>query len=212
MYLSSFRLGARPDHLARLTRTKKPFAIIGNAIDHEPPHVRQAKVAEERAALSTLGIDAEELDLRHYIAKATDLANHLSAYEGLWVRGGNVFVLRRAMGDSGFDAAVRPKLRAGGLIYAGYSAGPAVLGPTLRGLDLCDDPALVTETYGSTPTYDGLNVLPYLVIPHVNSPSHPESPLMAKVCEQLTDRGVRFRPLSDGQALVINGAHTHVVG
>jgi dipeptidase E len=63
----------------------------------------------------------------------------------------DVFMLRYALDRSGADAVFRELLAADALVYAGYSAGPCVLSPSLRGLELVDDPGAVTLIYGSPP-------------------------------------------------------------
>ena len=67
-----------------------------------------------------------------------------------------MFVLRYALHHSGGDAITAGALAADALVYAGYSAGPCVLAPSLRGLDAVDDPAAVTATYGAEPIWEGL--------------------------------------------------------
>ena len=44
-----------------------------------------------------------------------------------------MFMLRYALYRSGADAVFRELLAADALVYAGYSAGPCVLSPSLRG-------------------------------------------------------------------------------
>ena len=47
------------------------------------------------------------------------------------------------------------------LVYAGYSAGPCVLAPSLRGLELCDDAGAVDGEV----IWDGLGVLDHAIAP-----------------------------------------------
>ena len=106
-YLSSFRLGDHPERLVGLLSDSPRVAVIANAIDAEEPGLRAEKVAAELTSLTDLGLHAEELDLRDYWG---DPGHHLRArltqYDGVWVRGGNVFVLRVAMARSGADKAL----------------------------------------------------------------------------------------------------------
>ena len=51
----------------------------------------------------------------------------------IWVNGGNVFLLRRAMQQSGLDNVIIERKSDDGFVYSGYSAGACVVGPTLRG-------------------------------------------------------------------------------
>ena len=56
-------------------------------------------------------------------------------------------------------------LAADRFVYAGYSAGPCVLAPSLAGLDLCDSPEDCQATYGDV-RFDGLGILDRPVVPH----------------------------------------------
>jgi dipeptidase E len=56
-----------------------------------------------------------------------------------WLRGGNVFMLRYALSRSGADAVFGELLATDALVYAGYNAGPCVLSPSMRGLELVDE-------------------------------------------------------------------------
>src|SRR5919204_1876866 len=47
-----------------------------------------------------------------------------------------------------------------------YSAGPCMLGPTLRRFELVDEPEEVSRMYGVPPIWDGLGVLDYVIVPH----------------------------------------------
>jgi hypothetical protein len=76
---------------------------------------------------------------------------------------------------SSADAELGRLLQEDAFVYSGYSAGPCVLAPSLRGLETVDNPDVVPEVYGDKPIWDGLGVLNYAIVPHVNSPDHPES-------------------------------------
>ena len=120
----------------------------------------------------------------------------------VWVRGGNVFVLRMAMARSSFDEAIRAALADDALVYAGFSAGPCVLAPSLRGLELCDPVADAQRLYGQV-RYDGLGVLDRPVVPHLESVGHPESNLLGRVARRYVAAGRPFHPLRDGEVLII---------
>jgi len=201
LYLSSFRLGDHPERLVDLLPPHARVAVICNSIDTEDPAVRREKAAEEIAWLTDLGLCPEELDLRS--CSGDDLRARLTSYDGVWVRGGNVFVLRAALARSGADKILPDLIRSEQLVYAGYSAGPCVLAPSLRGLELCDD---ATAVDGEV-IWDGLNLLDHAIVPHLNSPGHPETELLAHVATRYDQTAVPYLPMHDGQALVINGNH-----
>jgi dipeptidase E len=210
MYLSSFRLGDHPERLLALLDPPGPAAVIANAMDADPDDVRRRGVQHELVALEKLGLDADELDLRGYFGSPKQLRVELSRYQLVWLRGGNVFMLRSALAQSGADAVLADLLRRDALVYGGYSAGPCVLGPTLRGLETADDPQMVPATYGVPPIWAGLGLLKYTIVPHYQSPAHPETALMGLVAQRYQEDGVPHQTLRDGQAIVINSGTTTI--
>jgi dipeptidase E len=212
LYLSSFRLGDHPEHLVALAGADtRRRVVIANAMDDAPPEVRRAGVELELAALAGLGLDAAELDLRDYFGQPRRLRDDLAGVSLAWLRGGNVFMLRYALHRSGADAAFLALLAADALVYAGYSAGPCVLSPTLRGLELVDDAGAVTRIYGSPPVWDGLAVLGEAFVPHYRTPGHPETTFIDRVVARYQAEGIAYRTLQDGQAMIVNGTERLIV-
>jgi dipeptidase E len=205
LYLSSFRLGDHPERMIAMLPPAARVAVVCNSIDTEDPAVRRDKVADEITWLTGLGLRPEELDLRS--CSGDDLRARLTSYDGLWVRGGNVFVLRAAMAKSGADRILPELIRAEQLVYAGYSAGPCVLAPSLRGLELVDD----ADAVDGELIWDGLGVIDHAIVPHLDSPGHPETELVANVAELYDRTGVPYLPMRDGQALLIDGDHRELV-
>jgi dipeptidase E len=214
MYLSSFRLGDHPERLiALLTDPSGPAAIIANACDGYPADGRVEGVQREIDALRGLGIEARVLDLRDYFGQRERLASELPRYRMVWVRGGNTFVLRHAMAASGADAILTELIRRDAIVYSGYSAGACVLAPSLRGLETegLDDPDLVRSVYGAPgPIWAGLGLLDYMILPHFESPGHPETEAVGRAVDRFRAEGLPHRTLRDGQAIVIDGASTVV--
>jgi dipeptidase E len=212
LYLSSFRMGDHPEHLVALAGgDSRRTVVIANAMDDAPPQVRRAGAERELAALADLGLDAVELDLRDYDGQQQRLRRDLAGAAVAWLRGGNAFMLRYALHRCGADVLFRELLAADALVYAGYSAGPCVLAPSLRGLELVDDADAVTRVYGAPPVWDGLALLGEAFVPHYRSPGHPETDAIEQVVARYRAEGVAFRTLRDGQALVVNGAQTLIV-
>jgi dipeptidase E len=203
LYLSSFRLGNHPEQLLALLRDPGPAAVICNAMDWAQPEVRKSAVDRELAALVQLGLDPKELDLRKYFDNRPRLAADLAQYRLVWLRGGNVFVLRYTLARSGADELVAELLKQDQLVYAGYSAGCCVLAPSLGGLELVDDPGAVRQTYGADPVWDGLGLLDYAIVPHYRS-DHPESEAVELIVARYNAEGVPHRALRDGEAIVVD--------
>ena len=212
LYLSSFRMGDHPERLAALVGAGgRRAVVIANAMDDAPAEVRRSGVERELAALTDLGFEAVELDLRDYFGQERRLRRDLAGVALAWLRGGNVFMLRFALFRSGGDVVLGDLLAADALVYAGYSAGACVLSSTLRGLEIVDDAGAVMRIYGSEPVWDGLSLLTEAFVPHYQSPGHPETAAIDLVAARYQAAGVGYRPLRDGQALLVSGADTEVV-
>ena len=211
LYLSSFGLGERSDALAALLRGGRRAAVVLNAKDTAPEASRARSLVQETAALAGLGLEAQELDLRDFFGASRRLRDALTEIDLLWVRGGNAFVLRRAMRQSGLDDLLPDFLARDALVYGGFSAGVCVLAPSMRGLETVDDPATVPEGYDPAPVWEGLSILPYAIAPHYRS-EHPESEAVERLVQRFVDDHTLFRALRDGEAIVVDGNRHDVVG
>lgn len=209
LYLSSFRLGRCPEHLVQLAPSGGRAAVIANATDVYTLEDRADGVQREVDALGALGFEPEELDLRRYFDRP-GVGSQLQQYDVLWVRGGDVFTLRYTLARSGADEAIAGLLRDDALVYGGYSAGPCVLGPTLRGLETVDNPEYVKLLYGEEPHWAGLSILDFCIVPHVDSPDHPATAACNRLAEHYRETDTRHRTLRDGEVLIINGETTFV--
>lgn len=207
LYLSSYGLGDHPEHLLDLLDGRQGLVVL-NALDGADPARRSEQCEQQRAALAGLGLSSTELDLR--LPGSDELAEALDAADFLWVRGGNVFTLRMAMARSGLDRLLLDRLAADTLVYAGFSAGPCVLAPSLRGLEHCDPVDDALRLHGEV-RYDGLGVLDRPVVPHLDSPGHPETELLGEVARRHRAAGQEFWGLRDGQALVVDGESVEIV-
>jgi dipeptidase E len=205
MYLSSFRVGNCPERLVELAKGGTRAVVIANAMDAAPPQVRREAVARELHALTALRFVAEELDLRDYFGTSGAVLSELRRFDAVWLRGGNVFMLRYALARSAADGDVTRLLDEDAIVYSGYSAGPCVLAPTLRGLEAVDGASVVEEVYGDQPIWEGLGVLDYSIVPHVDSPEHPESAALGLVAEHYRRFGIPHKTLRDGEVLIIDG-------
>jgi len=204
LFLSSYHLGNRPEAFVNLVRGRRHAAIIVNAGDGWDPAGRAKAVREEAGVLGELGMTSEELDLRRFFGRPADLPSTLARFDALWIHGGESFLLRRAMYDSGFDSAVTALLKADRIVYAGWSAAVVVLAPTLRGIEWVDSVDVVQAVYHREPVWEGLNLLPYSVAVHYQS-DHPESVATDGEVAFYERERMPYRTLRDGQALVVDG-------
>ena len=204
LYLSSFRFGDAFQQLLDMAGQGARAGIVMNAVDFIPQEQREAyarNVYDPGAILRQHGLQASDLDLRAYFGDTEGLARALAELDLVWVAGGNSFLLRRAMRQSGFDRVGVELIKQDKLIYGGWSAGAVVACPDLRGIDLIDDPNQLAEGYDPAPVYDGLNLIGFHLVPHYES-DHPESEAAGRTAAYLLDHALPYRTLKDGDVLI----------
>jgi len=214
LFLSSYRFGAHVDRFVDLVGGPGAIAVIANAADAWPVRARESAVVSDVVPLRKLGFAPTEVDLRDYVGSPERLADTLSGFGAVWVRGGNTFVLRAQLARSGGDAVLGALIRDGRLTYAGYSAGACVMAPSLIGIDSADDPDEVAPTCGIEPRWDGLGFVDFSIVPHCASSAdgsadttNPGSEA-ARMVEACRAAGVRYRMLTDDQAIVVDADAT----
>ncbi|WP_340645708.1 Type 1 glutamine amidotransferase-like domain-containing protein [Phenylobacterium sp.] len=204
LYLSSFRMGDDFDRLVEAVPRGAPVAVIANAVDFIAPEDRLAyarAVFDPVEHFRSFGLGPYDLDLREYFDRSGELEKALTDTRVVWANGGNAFLLMRAMVQSGLDRILRERVAAGTLIYGGWSAGSVVAGPSLRGIELMDDPGVVVDGYVPEPFWDGLGLVDYSIVPHFQS-AHAEAQAAARTVAWMTEKGLSFRALRDGEAII----------
>jgi len=203
-YLSSYKLGSELDKLKELLPAEnKKTAYISNALDFSDDLERRKKSEQsDIEQLKELGLDVEIIDLRNYFNKQEELRKKMLEFGVIWVRGGNLFVLRQAMRLSGFDDILKKLVEKDDMLYGAYSAGVCVLAPTLKGMDVLDDPNIKPYGEQSEVIWDGLGILDYSVIPHYKS-DHAEAESAEKAVEYMIENKMLFKVLKDGEVIII---------
>lgn len=202
LYLSSYRLGDSSQRLPELVSNNKKAAVIANAMDFLTEDTERKQSAErEIDDLRNLGLKPEEVDLRKYFGKQGELEEEFSQYGLLWVRGGNVFVLRRAFKESGMDEWLISQKGNKELVYGGYSAGVCVLSPELKGLEIVDNSNLTPEGYKEGVVWTGLGLIDFAFAPHYMS-NHPEAEAVSRLVEYYKEKGIEYRALKDGEVII----------
>jgi len=210
LYLSSFKIGKYPERLVNLIGERKNVAIVLNALDYKEES-RKKFLLSETEMFSKLGFKVTELDLRKYFCKKKEELENILRFQGLvWVTGGNTFLLRRAMKQSGFDEVITKILKEDTIVYGGFSAGCVVLHKNLRGLEITDDPFILAEGYDSEIEWSGLGLLEFAIVVHYNS-DHSESRESDKEIEFYKKNNILFEPLRDGEVIVVDGVKEEIL-
>lgn len=203
LYLSSYQFGDHPELLSALVSGNRRGWVIMNALDGLDEDRRQKDARRHIAALATLGMTAQDFDLREQ--DRTSITASFGAPDFVWVVGGNVFTLRAALARTGLDDLLIQGLAADAFVYAGFSAGACVLAPSLSGLERCDPVEDCAATYGEV-RFDGLGVLDRPFVPHLSSPGHPETEVLGEVAAAYDSEHQPYWALRDGEALVVRGS------
>jgi len=205
LYLSSIAIPT-PDDLATLL--EKPLsevavALIPNAKDYLVERARNFVIGERVRLFESLGMKVDVVDLRDF-NDALNLRAELAPYNLIWAMGGNTFVLRNAMKRSGFDFIIEDLLLTG-TVYGGDSAGALVAGSSIGGINLesADTPQFAEEVI-----YKGLNLVPYIIVPHSDNPEFAE---VMKAVGQRPDRGKKLIELKDSGAVIFDGDAHRVI-
>lgn len=177
--------------------------LIENGADDEPHEPRWVKNA--RNSLIDAGITVTQLDLRHCqgCKDQAKLRHVLSAADVIWVGGGNTFYLNWLLRDSGARDII-VELVTAGKVYAGGSAGGIVAGPTIQGFEAGDDPSVASEQ-----VLDGMALTDIVVVPHWGRGDY--GAIMECIAQRLTEAGYSTQPLTDHEALLVDGASRRIL-
>jgi dipeptidase E len=202
LYLSSENVGNHADALLKMAGGNKSVAYIGNAKDGDPQE-RAEKVPIHKQQFEDLGFKFTEFDLRNYFRDTKISREDIEGFGVIWCSGGNTFLLRRALLDSGIDRAIIDLVNEDKIVYGGSSAGSIIPTPSLRGTEFGDDPNEVERAYNKDVIWDGLNLVPFYIVPHFESEWFgAESQAMADYFEKAN---LPYKALKDGQVWLVDG-------
>ena len=211
LFLSSYRAGNYDAELLKLLGGIKKMAYITNAKDYKSETERRARVEENIAYWKTLGLEPKEVDLRTYFNRL-GAERVLSEYDFVWMAGGNVFLLRRALKYSGVDKFLIDAVKKEKIICGGESAGAIITASTLRGSEDTnspgheDDPSYTPKPYEKTVIWEGLGLLDYVLVPHYKSPEIGES--IEGYISYLKKHDIPYKTIREEEALVVDGDKT----
>lgn len=200
LYLSSMEFGDSPMKLAEMLGENKHAAISLNAADYYGDDGREGYLRRFQEDFQALGITSEELDLRKYFGKKDELETHLKKFGLIWTSGGNTFVLRSAMKESGFDELLPKILKDNTVVYGGFSAGACVVTPSLHGIELADDPNEIPLGYPETIVWDGIGLVNYHIVPHFES----NFGVIDDVVEYYEKNKMNYKTLRDGEVIIVS--------
>ncbi len=207
-YLSSYRFGDYTEELKKLMPTNNKIGYISNAADWvgSDPERTAERIQVEMKQLYDLGFNSEHLDLKDYFGQKDRLKNKLDNLGGIWICGGNTFVLRQAMKLSGFDELFDSLQSRIDFLYSGYSAGICILSNNLKPIDQVDDPFSFPYEGIIEPIYEGLGAFDYIFLPHYDS-DHPESEDIEKEVQRCIENKWPYKTLRDGEVIIKTAAN-----
>ena len=202
-YLSSYKFGNKIEELQRLIPQNNRIGHINNSRDWVGADPKRADKhqQEEMEFLHAIGFDAEPLDLKSYFGNPEKLRKKMNSLGGLWVSGGNTFVLRMAMRLSGFDEIFEELKHRPDFLYGGYSAGICILSDSLKSIERVDDPHNFPYPGIDEPIYEGLGIFNYSFMPHYDS-DHRESEAIGQEIQRCIDNQWLFKALRDGDVII----------
>jgi len=203
LYLSSKSIPS-PDDLAALIGKSIDVisvALIPNSKDFFAERARNYLINDFVAYMEQLGLNVEVVDLRDY-SDYDALKQKLASHDLIWSMGGNTFNLRYEMKRSGFEKIIRELLNEG-IVYGGDSAGALVAGISIAGIESADKPQFAEEVIN-----EGLNLIPFFFLPHVDSPGYAHVIPVFKDLHQGDDNIIE---LKDSQAFIFDGDSHRIV-
>jgi dipeptidase E len=205
-YLSSYKLGNETAKLKELVpANNRKIGYIANALDFSGanPEKRKLHIEKDMKSLQDLQFEVELLDLKDYFGKKDELRKKIDSLGGVFISGGNVFVLRQAMKISGFDEILKEISARDDFVYAGYSAAGCVLSPDLKAYKIVDDSTDTPYKEQNEVIWEGLGFIDYAFLPHWDS-DHPESADIDKEIAFCEENKIKYRKIRDGEVIIID--------
>lgn len=206
LFLSSYRAGNYNDKLIELYGKSSDVAVISNAKDYKTTSERKIKMKEVLDFFSELGFKPKEIDLRIYFDKPEKLEKIIGGYKNFWLAGGNTFILRRALRQSGLELLLGDWVRQNKVVLGGESAGALIVGPTLDGSqmeDTSDSPDFVPKGYNKKIIWEGLDYINYVPVPHYKDEDY--GPAIDRYLEYLNSRLIPYKVMTNDQVIVVDG-------
>lgn len=198
LLLASYGVGALPQLAdGKAEGLRLAFVPTAAGLDAES----KEWVQSDRRQLEFLGCEVSTLELAKVGADEVEAA--LRGLDGVFLAGGNSYLLLWHARRSGFADFVSPLVEGGELLYAGTSAGAMVAGPDLAPAANLDNRREVPELESSV----AFGFVPFTVLPHDQEPEARE------LHDEIVDANpaVPFVRLPDGRAVLVFGDDVQVV-
>jgi dipeptidase E len=205
LFLSSYRAGEHDVDLKEFIGGINKVAVITNAKDYKRPQDRNIKVQENFDYWRSIGLKPTEIDLRLYF-HGPGAEKFLARHNFIWLAGGNVFLLRRALKYSGIDKYLGDAVRKNEVILGGESAGAIIMGPTLKYSEMDnveDSPHFIPDGYDQKIIWEGLDFITYVPVPHYQDPGYGSE--IDGYIRRLEQHDIPHRKITNDQAVTING-------
>ncbi len=201
LFLSSMHPSNRDGLLSLLDKSRgTSVLLIPNAWDTYPKDRFDQELGHTLEAFRKLGLTTSQLDLKS--ANKESVSTVLKGKTMVWVMAGNTFYLNFYLHKSGFAEIIKDELHHG-LVYGGESAGAAVVGLTIHGVENVDDPDEAPEV-----VWEGLGLVEFGVIPHYGWAKY-RQPLEA--AKTGMEKYVKVKTITNQQALVCVDGKAEIV-
>jgi len=212
LFLASSDFGNHVDRLKKMVGNNHKVLVVSNARDYKSKEERDAVIEYKKKLFMENGFEFVELDLRDYFGKEKELRKFVDEQKAglVALMGGNTFMLRRALSQSGFDKILKDDLSKDKYMLTGDSAGAIVATPSLRGYERMDKENVLAPKYQKEVIWDGLGLTDVRVIPHADSPKYDKQ--VIEIREKLFDKnGWDYVVLNDSDVYVIDGEKKEVL-
>lgn len=199
LFLSSNASRIMDKIVSRLPSTpdKLNMAFIPTGADpyDEKPWLEQDKTALKKAGFKFFELDLKEKDI-------PSLKESLSDIDIIFIAGGDVYYLMKAIQDSGLDEIIKFFIRRETIII-GSSAGSVVLGPSINPYSVFNDDHSV-----KLDNTDGLGLIDFLILPHTDNPKY--HAYHQQIRDKYEDQ-YELMPLADDQLIVVEKGKREIV-
>jgi dipeptidase E len=162
-------------------------AVVPYGLDPKPEWVNRAIEPLRSIANELVETSLEDGEL---------IPEDLSQYDFVFVTGGNVFYLAYRLEETGFGDSLR-KYVEDGCVYAGSSAGSAILMCDLQHFATADDSSKAPRIC------QGIGLIEEAIIVHANHEKY--ATIMIDIATSYTEDGLEVIKINDGEVLVVEG-------